>query len=132
MRKSPEILALAEQNIRDQEQRGGEAALEVTTREPGLLSIGTGPNDWFTSIPDLEQALAASASSEVFPQANREIVAYEEGTVGWGYIRSDLTLPNGTFKVRQTFIVHKEEDGWKFIHSHVSVGLTDEQFLSIK
>jgi hypothetical protein len=132
VQKSPEILALAEQNIRDQQERGGEAALEVTTREPGLLSIGTGPSDWFTSIPELEQALAASASSEVFPQENREIETYEEGTVGWGYIRSDLKLPNGTFKVRQTFIVHKEESGWKFIHSHVSVGLTDEQLLGIE
>ena len=131
MRRSPEIQALAEQNIRDQEQRGGEAALEATTREPGLLSIGTGPGDWFTSIPELEQAFAASASAEVFPQENREIEAYEEGTVGWGYIRSDIKLPNGTFKVRQTFIVHKEDDGWKFVHSHVSVGLTDEQLLNI-
>jgi hypothetical protein len=132
--KSAEILALVEQSIRDQAERGIQAALDVTTREPGLVSIGTGPNEWFASFAEVEQALTSpSAASDAFPQPeNREIEAYAEGTVGWGYVRSDLTLPSGvTLKIRQTFIVHLEDDGWKFVHSHVSVGIPDSQLVNI-
>jgi hypothetical protein len=76
---------------------------------------------------------AAGTSGGGFPPLeNREIEAYEEGTVGWGFIRGDIKLPNGvTLKVRQTFVVHQEGGGWKIVQNHSSVGIPDDQVMNI-
>src|SRR5215472_3245949 len=128
MRKSPEIQAIAEQSLRDQAARGVEALIDVTSREPGFLSIGTAPSEWISGFTEFEQAMRAAGTTDGgFPQLeNREIEAYEEGTVGWGFIRGDIKLPNGvTLKVRQTFVVHQEGSGWKIVQNHSSVGIPD-------
>lgn len=134
MRKSPELQAVAEQAMHDQMTRGVEATLEITSREPGFLNIGTAPGEWFSSFAEFEQAArAAGASGGIPPFENQQIDAYEEGTVGWGSVRGDLKLPSGaTVQIRQTFIVHQEGGGWKVVQSHSSVAIPDEQLMNIR
>jgi hypothetical protein len=56
--------------------------------------------------------------------------ADREGCVGWVAAQPVFVLSNGSeVPARFTALLHMEEDGWKFHQYHVSVGVTDEEFL---
>lgn len=48
---------------------------------------------------------------------------YEEGTVGWGTDRPSFVLPDGSrLPTRLTAVLHSEQNEWKIVHLHFSVG----------
>ena len=52
-----------------------------------------------------------------------EPVALVEGTAGWTIDRPTLRLFDGSsLTTRLTLIWHREDDVWKIVHSHISVG----------
>lgn len=52
---------------------------------------------------------------------------YAEGGVGYAVDRPRFVLPNGSFlPTRLTAVLRDEEAGWKIVHLHFSVGVTDE------
>lgn len=54
------------------------------------------------------------------------LIAYSEGTVGWVADRVVYTIPNGAkIPVRHTFVLHQENDEWKIVHVHYSIGVSN-------
>jgi SnoaL-like protein len=126
--------------IREIEMRGFQlmAAKDLASimagwsNDPGAMFIGTDPSEWITNRAALEQMARASMenSSGRIPD-DLEIVAYEEGTVGWSNLRYTAKLPNGgSFVMCWTDIYHQEDGQWKGVSSHVSVGVPDDKVMT--
>jgi ketosteroid isomerase-like protein len=57
----------------------------------------------------------------------RDVEAFEEGTVGWASARLKITMKDGrSVTPRWTAVFHREEGVWKFVQTHVSIGVSNE------
>ena len=116
----------------DEAMERGDASsvLEIMSREEGVLSIGTDPDEWWSDFATIEQVYTAQLnemreSGGTFQVSDRH--CYQEGSVGWCADRGTMVLPDGTQKpVRLTAIFHQEGGDWKMVHSHVSLGVPNE------
>lgn len=135
MQPSPEIREAARQILRDQLAGNIDAVMQAISQEPGFLTIGTAPTEWFAGAAAFEQAArgaAAAGGGAMPPIENLEVEAYQEGTVGWGSERGTLRLPNGvTLSIRGTYVVHQEGGRWKAVQTHTSIGISDDQIMNI-
>lgn len=58
----------------------------------------------------------------------RNTKGYEEGSLGWVVDEQRFGFPDGSaFDCRVTAVVRKEDDVWRSIHAHFSVGVPDEE-----
>lgn len=54
--------------------------------------------------------------------------AYEERPLGWGVDEPSFVFPDGSrLPTRLTAVLCQEDDDWKVVHLHFSVGVPDEQ-----
>jgi hypothetical protein len=99
------------------------------SRQDGVLIIGSDPNEWWSGY---------STISEVFKAQMREMgrvsclpgnpEAYSHGDVGWVADRPTFRLPDGSeLPVRMSIVFVIEDDTWKVIHQHISIGVPNEQ-----
>lgn len=133
MQPSPEIQAMVMRSLRDMAAKNAQAILDSCSREPGVVFIGTAPNEWMESVAQLEAVArpAIEGGSGGMP-ADIQIQTGQEGTMGWAAYRYTVPLPNGrAFVLRATDVWHQEGGTWKCVHSHLSVGLPDELVPSI-
>lgn len=124
MIKSPEIKDIVLQLYEGESQ--GEVlgfAERFYSRQGGLLFIGTDPDEWFMDHESIISLYKEVANAGLGIQIS-DLIAYSEGTVGWAADRVEVKLPNGSeVLVRHTFILHKENDEWKIVHTHISVAV---------
>ena len=93
------------------------------SRQEGLLFIGTDPDEWLEDYESVISLYKKVANAGLEIQIS-DLIAYSEVTVGWAADRVKVELPNGSeVLVRHTFILHKENDEWKFVHTHISVAV---------
>ncbi len=111
----------------------GDAALAtgLTSREDGVLGIGTDPNEWWSDYPTLERIfttqLREMREAGVTFQPG-EAQCYQEGTVGWCADRPRLSLPDGTeVPARLTAVFHREAGDWKMVQFHTSIGVSNAE-----
>ena len=133
MQPSPEIRALVMRGMQLTAAKDLPAVLDLATREPGFLLMGTAPSEWFTSAAAAEPMIRASleGGSGQIPD-NVEIEACQEGSVGWAGVRWRSQLPNGaSIALRWTQIFHQEGGMWKLVHGHVSVAVPDELVMNV-
>ena len=58
--------------------------------------------------------------------------AYSEGSVGWVADHPKFKLADGTeIPLRLTAVFHKENNDWKFVQWHFSVGVPNEELLGM-
>lgn len=91
--------------------------------------VGSDPEEWLQGGHDV----AAFLSGEVDGAAGNvrftpsETEAYEEGTVGWAATKLTITLPDGKrVSPRWTSVFHREGDVWKFVQTHASIGIAND------
>jgi hypothetical protein len=108
------------------------SVLALWSNEPGVMGIGTDPSEWLTTREAIEQLERAALGGAVRPMPDDlEIVAYEEGTVGWANLRYTHKFPNGgSCLIRWTVIYHQEAGQWKGVDGHASVGVPDDKVMS--
>jgi len=112
--------------------KDGDGVMALVSQQPGTMLIGSDPREWLTSNAAIEQMVRASVenSSGRMPDS-LEILAFEEGTVGWANVRYTTTLPNGgSFLMRWTDVFHLEGGAWKQVDGHVSMGVPDDKVMS--
>jgi ketosteroid isomerase-like protein len=104
---------------------GDQASLAgMFSRVPGVVEIGSDPDAWsegYESITDRLTAVSREiAGTRIEPGDGR---AFREGTVAWLADRPTFTSPEGMkVSARITAVFHREDDGWKIVHSHLSMG----------
>ena len=88
------------------------------------------PVEWLRGGRDVARFLAGevegAAGNVRFAPSDTE--AFEEGTVGWAATKLTITLPDGKrFSPRWTSVFHQEGDVWKFVQTHASIGVANDQ-----
>lgn len=110
--------------------RGDTAALlDLISSEPGVLTIGTDPHEWWDERDKLRRALEAQMKE----LGGAGLVAgdpqgYEEGSVGWASDRPTIRMSDGTeVATRVTAVAHREGAQWKLVQTHISLGAANEE-----
>lgn len=98
--------------------------------QEGVLCILTAPQEWLEGHQAiLDKYKTALPGSRDYRVVVDHLDAYREGNVGWVAAQPVFFLSNGgQVPVRFTAVLHLQENRWKFVQYHVSVGVTDEEF----
>ena len=103
------------------------------SRQEGVLSIGSDPNEWIEGERVLEafkealqdDGVRSSPSEDDFV---RELDAFVEGTVGWASSRfSWRRKDHREIPMRWSAVFHQEDGEWKLVQAHASVGVPNEE-----
>ena len=100
-----------------------------TSRHEGVRLIGTDPDEWFEGeqvAEVLKQEM--QDTTDIVEISTKDLDAFVEGTVGWVSGRVIWTLEDGTeIPTRWTAVFHQEDDEWKMVQAHTSVGVPNEE-----
>jgi len=133
MQPSQELHDLVVRTITQMAAKNFQAILDVCSREPGILHLGTDPKEWMENLAAFEAVArpAIEGGSGNMP-TDLEIKTGQEGTVGWSACRYTGHLPNGAvLRFRLSNVWHQEGGTWKTVHSHISLGVPDELVMNI-
>jgi hypothetical protein len=109
---------------------GNESALDrISSRQRGILAIGTDPNKWWAGYDAIQQAFKAqfreSGTRRVTPG---DLSAFAEGSVGWAADRRTMRLADGKEStIRETFLFHQEDGDWKLVQFHASAAVPNAE-----
>ncbi len=131
LQQSSELLEVFQGLYRAFERGDAAAALDLTSREEGVLSIGTDPGEWWSDYATLERVYYAQLGemADLGMRIERgEPRCYQEGSVGWCADRARFVLPDGTeIPVRMTMVFHQEDGAWKIVQAHASIGVQNTE-----
>jgi ketosteroid isomerase-like protein len=99
------------------------------SRDNDLRVIGTDPQEWWSG-PRVFEVFRAQleAMGGGMPLRPGDPEAFSEGSVGWVADQGTLSLPDGTeLVVRVSAVAHREDGDWKFVQSHASFGVPNEE-----
>lgn len=129
MKRSAEIEQLTRDFIAALE-RGDIAFIERTTsREPGVVAIGSDPNEYATDYERIIRLMSEStpgAGLQIHVRLN-QIRGYEHGEVGWGDGTGAFEHDRESVEVRFTLVLLREKDGWRVVQSHASIGVPNDR-----
>jgi hypothetical protein len=128
MQPSDELKNIVLQNFK--KEAAGEI-LEVVrnsySHENGAIVVGSEPDQWFEGYDSIYNFYKPADGTGLDIRVD-VLKAYREGSVGWTVDRVWLKLPNGNeVSIRHTRIFHQEDGGWKVVHNHVSVPISDDK-----
>jgi ketosteroid isomerase-like protein len=101
------------------------------SRQEGVLIIGSDPNEWWAGRETILRVYEAQMQ-EVggIGVVGYDPLAYSEGNVGWVADRPSFRLPDGTqVPFRSTIVFEKEDDLWKVVHQHISIGVPNDSVI---
>jgi hypothetical protein len=103
---------------------------ELVSQEPAVLIIGTAPGEWVTE----RDRMRFGFETEGFRiEAGNDPSGYAEGSVGWCVDEPTFVFPDGSaMETRLTTVMRREDDRWKLVHMHVSVGVPDEEVVELQ
>ena len=100
------------------------AVISFYSHQSTVLSIGTDSNEWWEGYAEISQVVKAQLQE----MGGIEMIAgnlktFVEGNVGWVADCPTIRLPNGEeIILRLTAVFHKEDESWKIVQRHVSIG----------
>ncbi len=133
LQRSPELRELMSRFYDAMQTGETSRVLDMMSREEGVLSIGTDPNEWWSDLDTLERVYNAQIS-EMRDAGVRfqpgDVQCFQEGSVGWCADQPRIMLPDGSEqRMRITVVFHKEGDAWRMVQSHASFGVPNAQSL---
>ena len=98
--------------------------------DPGTSVIGSDPDEWIRggeAVAEFLRGEVMNAGGQAqFTAEGTE--AFEEGTVGWATTRITITLPDGGHvSPRWSSVFHREDETWRFVHTHASIGVPNDE-----
>jgi hypothetical protein len=98
------------------------------SQSDGALMIGTDPDEWWSGYAAILRAIKPQVEGMAGSIIEGDPQAYVEGTVGWYADSIEWKLPNGVVvSARVTGVCTKEDGEWKFLQSHFSIGVPNEE-----
>jgi hypothetical protein len=135
MERCPEAEAVLDEMYTAFENGDAATFEKHLAKDPGLLVIGTDPNEWWEG-DDVMRAMTAQLAELKAAGVGvdrGEKKSGREGNVAWVADRSAFRLSDGTtipLRVTGTFI---EQDGaWKLVQWHGSVGAANEETVGME
>lgn len=106
-----------------------DAFAAVIATGPGVSVIGSAPGEGHESRDSWVAAYRDQISAAgIRLEGGRAPRSWEEGSVGFAVDEPRFVLPDDSFlPTRLTAILRREDDAWKVVHLHFSVGVPDEQ-----
>jgi hypothetical protein len=102
---------------------------DLVSSDPATVVIGTAPGE---RVSD-RAALRFGFETEGVRLELTDPAAYSEGSVGWVLDEPLFFFPDGNaMKTRVTAVLHLEDEEWKLIHMHVSVGVPDDEVIELQ
>jgi ketosteroid isomerase-like protein len=96
----------------------------------GTRLIGSDPGEVFKG----GEAVAAFLKGEVDGAGGQatfspeETEAFREGSVGWATTQLTITMPDGRYvSPRWSAVFHLEDGVWKFVQTHASIGVPNDE-----
>ena len=125
MEPSEEIRRVVDRWMVANAEGDADAVIGKISEHPGMLAIGTDPNEWWHGRERLVWRRQIEESGG-FPVSWDEIESWEEGTVGWAGARMTFQAPEGSFEARATLVLHLEHGEWKIVQAHWSLPTPNE------
>ena len=134
MESAPELVQMMERLFRSWAARDHPSLTETITRSPGALVIGTDPEEWWEEAKDFAAVLQIQwQETPPFTFEFGEIVAWREGTVGWGAARFLIDFEGmPPIPLRATMVFHEEGTYWRIVQWHNSVAVANEELLGVE
>ena len=102
------------------------------SRQADVAFLGTDPDEWWTDLVGLRQALVGQREAGVTIVAG-EPLAYHEGNVGWAVDRMvRFRIGDQEIPFRFSVVYRREEGEWKMVHFHSSVGVPNEEVFGVQ
>jgi len=98
------------------------------SQEDGVLAIGTDPEEWWAGYATITRVFKAQLEEAGGFQILADTPqAYCDGSIGWLAGQPTVKLPDGTeVPVRLTAVLRREQNGWKIVQWHFSIGVPNE------
>lgn len=98
------------------------------SKKDGVLAIGTDPTEWWTGYATITRVfktqLKETGGFQILADTPQ---AYRVGSIGWVAGQPTLKLPDDTeMPVRLTAVLQKEQNDWKIVQWHFSIGISNE------
>ncbi len=102
---------------------------DLVSGHPATLVIGTAPGELVRERERLRYGFEA----EGVTLEPRDPHGYAEGNMGWFVDTPLFGFPDGSsIDVRLTTVLIKENERWKLLHGHFSVGVPDEEVAELQ
>jgi hypothetical protein len=132
MESAPELVSFLERMFRNLNALDANATVDTFSRQPGLLLIGTDPDEWWEGF-EAASALWRVQFQELqsvgrFHFDIEEAVAWKEGTVGWIACRARWVSEGvAPLSYRMTVVLHEDGAYWRVVQWHSSLGASNEE-----
>ena len=130
MERSTDIEALVEAWFRA--ATNGDSSLVAThvSQSDSTRLIGSDPSEVFKGGAAVSEFLTgevdgAGGQATFTPT---DIEAFREGSVAWATANVTISMPDGRQVVpRWSAVFHQEDGTWKFVHTHASIAVPNDQ-----
>jgi ketosteroid isomerase-like protein len=130
MQRSSDVESLVRE-FYDAMRRGDATALgRLIADHDEVLFIGTDPAEWWeghdTVIATMRDQMEAMGGG--IELVGGDPRGFQSGDLGWFADRPSFRLSDGTeVPTRLTGVASRQSDQWRVVHSHISVGVSNEE-----
>jgi class 3 adenylate cyclase/ketosteroid isomerase-like protein len=128
---SPELEAVVRRRFAAWNAGDFEAIINLCADEPGVLFIGSDPDEWWSGFETFRRIVESQIGERADLGVSidlEEVVAFSDGMLGWAACRLTLRRADGTtVALRNTGILHLNHGVWRFVHTHLSQGVANEE-----
>jgi hypothetical protein len=129
MTPSPEILETMLALYRHMLLGESDAANALISTDPATLLIGSA-GEWVDDQAVMRGTYQVDAEGLI---AGDHPVAYANGDVGWFADQPTWRFADGSeAQMRMSAVLQREADGWRMVHSHLSVGVPDNECVMLQ
>jgi SnoaL-like domain len=102
-----------------------------TSRDPCVVGIGSDPAEWAEGYDNLMRVWGESTpDAELGVKVGLDDVkGFREGSVGWAAGHGYFEVAGKRVPVRMTAVLHVEDDEWKTVQAHASIGVPNDRLL---